>query len=69
MRKKNMRLVIAGLLFLVLAAGFFILMSNLAPQSTDPAALLRLAGQVSGAVGGISLVLILSGLIGKKAKQ
>ena len=69
MRKPNWRLVITGFLFLVLAVVFFVLMSALAPQSTDPAALLRLVGQVSGAVGGVSLVLILFGLIGKKKQQ
>jgi len=69
MRKKNWRLVFTGLLFLVLAAAFFFLMLTLAPQSTDPAELLRLSGQVSGAVGGVSVVLILYGLIGKKVKE
>jgi len=69
MRKKNWRLVFTGFLLLVFAAGFFFVMFTMAPQSTDPAELLRLSGQVSGAVGGVSVVLILSGLIGKKVKE
>jgi hypothetical protein len=39
----------------------------MAPQSTDPAELMRIVGQASGAVVGVSVVMIVLGLIGKKA--
>ena len=66
MRRKNWRMVIAGLVLIVLAVGFFFFMLSVASKSNDPVALMRIVGQVAGAVGGISLVLIIVGLIGKK---
>lgn len=36
------------------------------PWSNDPAALMRTVGEVSGAVGAISLIMIFFGLIGRK---
>jgi len=66
MRRKNMRLVFSGLLFFVLASGFFFGMQPLAARSTDPAEFMRLVGQASGVVGGVSAALIIAGLIGKK---
>jgi hypothetical protein len=42
-------------------------MMGMIPKSNDPAALMRAVGQVSGAVGGISIAMIIVGLIGKKA--
>jgi phage-related minor tail protein len=53
MRQKNWRAVIVGML-------------TIAPRSTYPAALMQTVGTVSGAVGGLSLVMIIFGLIGKK---
>jgi len=41
-------------------------MMTAAPKSNDPAALMQTVGTVSGVVGGISLVMIIVGLIGKK---
>jgi hypothetical protein len=35
--------------------------------SNDPVALMRTVGDVSGAVGGLSLVMIVFGLVGRKA--
>jgi len=67
MRKRNWRLIITGLLMIVLAAGFFIFMMGMAPKSNDPKAMLETVGQVSGVVGGIAVVMILFGLIGRKA--
>lgn len=67
MRQKNWRVVIVGAVLLVLAAGFFLFMMTLAPKSNDPAALMQIVGQVSGAVAGLSLVMIVFGLIGRKA--
>ena len=66
MRQKNWRLVIVGGVLIVLAAGFFLFMMGIAPRSNDPAALMTTVGQVAGAVGGLSLVMIVIGLIGKK---
>ena len=67
MRRRNMRFVFTGVLFLVLAMGFFFGMQPLAAQSTDPVAFMRLVGQAAGVAAGVSLVLIVAGLIGKKA--
>ncbi|MBI3162190.1 MAG: hypothetical protein HYZ23_06755 [Chloroflexi bacterium] len=66
MRKTNWRLVIAGILFILLAAAFYFVMLTMAPSSTDPAELMRITGQAAGTVGGVSVVLISIGLIGKK---
>ncbi|HXC55077.1 MAG TPA: hypothetical protein VNU97_07265 [Rhizomicrobium sp.] len=66
MRRTNWRLVIVGLVLVVLAAGFFVVMLGMAPKSNDPVTMLRTVGQVSGAVGGIALVMVVVGLIGKK---
>lgn len=67
MRQRNWRMVIGGFVFLILAIGFFLFMSTIASTSTDPVELMRTVGSASGVVGGISVVLILLGLVGKKA--
>lgn len=67
MRRRNWRVVIAGLFFALMAVGFFLFMLTVAPQSTDPAEMMRTVGSVSGTVIGISVVMIIFGLIGKKA--
>ena len=66
MRRKNWRVVIVGFILTVLALGFYFFMASIASSSTDPVALLQTVGTVSGAVIGISLVMIVFGLIGKK---
>ena len=66
MRKKNWRLIAVGIVLLVLAVLFFFNMRDMTPWSNDPVALMRTVGEVSGAVGGISLVMIVFGLIGRK---
>jgi len=66
MRKRNWRLVIFGAFLIVLAAGFFALMTILAPQSLDPVTLMQTAGQASGVTIGVSVALIIIGLVGKK---
>ena len=66
MRRRNWRFVITGFVLILLALGFFFFMLSVASTSTDPAALMQTVGTVSGAAVGISLVLILLGLIGKK---
>jgi type VI protein secretion system component VasF len=67
MRRKNWRLVIVGGALIALALAFFFFMLSIASKSNDPVALMQTVGQVSGAVGGLSLVMIIVGLIGKKA--
>ncbi len=68
MRQKNMRVVITGAVLLVLAAAFFLFMMTMAPKSNDPRALMETVGQVSGVVGGIAIVMMIFGLIGKKTQ-
>lgn len=67
MRQKNWRLVLAGAFLIVVAVGFFLIMLTMVPRSNDPAAMMQTVGQVSGAATGLAIVLILFGLIGKKA--
>ena len=66
MRRRNWRAVISGLVLILLALGFYFFMLSIASTSTDPATLMRTVGMVSGVVVGVSLVMILLGLIGKK---
>ena len=66
MRKRNWRLIAIGTVLLGLAVLFFLSMRDMTPWSNDPVALMRTVGQVSGAVGGISLVMIVFGLLGRK---
>ncbi|HEY9529339.1 MAG TPA: hypothetical protein VIR02_19770 [Anaerolineales bacterium] len=66
MRRRNWRFVITGFILILLAIGFFFFMLSIAATSTDPAAFMQTVGTVSGTAVGISLVLILLGLIGKK---
>lgn len=66
MRRKNWRIVIVGFVLLIMALAFFLFMFSIASKSTDPVALMQTVGRVVGVVGGISLVMIIIGLIGKK---
>ena len=66
MRRKNWRLVSVGGVLLVLAVAFFVVMLGMASKSNDPQSMMTTVGQVSGAVGAISLVMILFGFIGRK---
>jgi hypothetical protein len=66
MRRKNWRIVIVGTVLLFAAGGFFLYMLSIASRSNDPAALMQTVGEVAGAVGGLSLAMIIVGLIGKK---
>ena len=68
MRRKNLRLVMAGVLLLVLATVFFLLMLTLAPKSNDPVEMMRVVGQVSGVVVGLAIAMIVGGQIGTKVK-
>ena len=67
MRRKNWRLIFVGIVLIAASAGFFFYMGTMAPRSNDPVALMQTVGQVSGAVGAIALVMLIFGLIGKKA--
>jgi len=68
MRQRNWRLIIVGLVLLAVAVGFFLFaQTDMAPKSNDPVAMMRTVGQVSGGVGGISIIMIIFGLIGRKA--
>jgi hypothetical protein len=66
MRRKNWRIVIVGLVLIVIALLFCLFMLSIAAKSNDPAALMQTVGTVAGVVGGISFVMIVIGLIGKK---
>jgi hypothetical protein len=63
---KNKRLMMAGGLAIGLALVFFVIMLGMAPKSNDPVALMQIVGQVSGVVGGIGVVMLIFGLVGKK---
>ena len=67
MRQRNWRVVIVGIVLAVLALGFYFFMLSIASSSNDPAVLMQTVGTVTGAVVGISLAMIIIGLIGKKS--
>lgn len=66
MRKRNWRFVLAGLFLMMVAAGLFVFVLSIAGQSTDPAEAMRIIGGYSGGLIGVSVALIVIGLIGKK---
>lgn len=66
MRRRNWRIVIVGSVLITLAMAFFLVMLSIADRSTDPKMLMETVGQVSGAVIGFSVFMIIMGLIGKK---
>ena len=66
MWRPNWRVVSVGAVLMVLALGFFIVMMGLAGRSNDPVALMRLAGELSGGVGGLAAAMVAFGLIGKQ---
>ncbi len=66
MRQKNWRVVIVGGVLIGLALVFVLVMMGLAPQSTDPQALMETVGATAGVVIGVSVAMIIYGLIGKK---
>ena len=67
----NLRLLMTGLLMAILAAGFFLIMADIAPKSNDPKELMRVVGMTSGTVAGLGFSLILMGFfgIGNKKKR
>lgn len=69
MRHRNWRIIIVGLVLMVLALAFFLFMLTMASKSNDPAAMMQTVGTVTGVVGGLSVVMIIIGLIGKKTSN
>ena len=67
MRQRNWRLIAVGTVLLVLAVLFFLSMRDMTSWSNDPVALMRAVGEVSGGIAGVSLLMIVFGLIGRKA--
>ncbi len=67
----HFRFILTGLLMGILAAGFFLIMLDMAPKSNDPKELLRIAGMASGTFGGLGVAIILMGFfgVGKKRKR
>jgi hypothetical protein len=66
MRRRNWRPIIAGIFLIILAIGFYLFMLSISSQSTDPVSMLQTVGTVSGTLIGISVAMIIVGLIGKK---
>ncbi len=66
MRRKNWRIVVVGFVLIVMALAFYFFMLSIASKSNDPGALMQTVGTVAGAVGGLSLAMIIVGLIGKR---
>jgi hypothetical protein len=62
----NIRVISAGALLIVLAAGFFFYMSTMMPRSNDPVEMMRTVGMVSGGAAGLGLVMVLIGLFRRK---
>ena len=66
MRRINLRVVLTGAALIVLAAAFFLYMLTLTGKSTDPAAMMRTVGTVSGVAVGLGLAMIVFGLFKKR---
>ncbi|HTZ35382.1 MAG TPA: hypothetical protein VMB84_05115 [Stellaceae bacterium] len=62
----NVRVMAAGALLIVLAIGFFIGMTAMAPRSNDPAALMQTVGTVAGGAGGIGVAMVLFGALRRR---
>lgn len=67
MRKRNWRLVIVGIFFIVIAFAIFLFVPSLGAYSTDPVEFTRIVGQVAQVIIGVSVALIVIGVIGKKS--
>jgi hypothetical protein len=49
-----------------MALVFFVFMRSIASTSNDPVSLMQTVGIVTGVITGISIVMIIAGLIGKR---
>lgn len=67
MRQRNWRLVIVGIFFIVIGFAVFLFVPSLGAYSTDPVEFTRLIGQIAQVIIGVSVALIVIGLIGKKS--
>jgi len=67
MRERNWRLVRVGGVLLAFAVVVFVAMLFIFPPSRDTAEMIHRLGQITGAVGGAGVALMLVGLIGRKA--
>jgi hypothetical protein len=67
MQYANRRVVFAGFGLLLFAVAFLIVMLAMAPRSTNPAELMRIAGAVSGAVGGLAIAMMVIGTLKKRS--
>jgi hypothetical protein len=52
---------------MAVAVAFFLGMQTVAPRSTDPVELMRTVGQISGVAGGIGIVMVVIGLVGRRS--
>ena len=66
MRRRNWRVILTGFVLIILALGFYLFMLTVASQSTDSVEFMRTVGTVSGVLMGISIAMIILGLVGKK---
>jgi hypothetical protein len=66
MRRKNWRMVVVGFVLIVIAAAFYFFMRSIASTSNDAVSLMETVGTVAGFMVGLSVVMIVVGLIGKK---
>ena len=69
MRRRNWRIVIVGCALIAIVLGFYFYMLSIASKSNDPVALMQTVGTVAGVVGGLSVAMIIIGLIGKKIES
>ncbi len=67
MREKNWQLIHVGGVLLVFAVVVFVAMLVMFPPSQGTAEMIHRVGQITGAVGGAGVALMMVGLIGKKA--
>jgi hypothetical protein len=66
MRRRNWRVVSGGVFLIILASVFYFVMLANIERSTDPIELMRLSGTITGGLIGLSVAMIIIGLIGKK---
>lgn len=66
MKSGNLKLARAGYFLIVVAIIFFGAMMLLAPQSTDPVELMRIAGQAAGVAVGVGIALIVSDFLRRR---
>lgn len=59
MKSQGLKLARLGYFLVAVAVIFFLAMMLLAPQSTDPVEVMRLAGRASGVAFGVGIVLII----------